>query len=290
MIGGRWSCCTSGAIGDVLVAKAWNSQLRAQHRPRQADRAAGAASTSTCGSARPRSCRTRRTCCTSIWRWWYDFGTGDMGNDGVHDIDIARWGLGVDDPSRHASRRSAASTSSTTTSSSPTRSTSSSSTTRRRQAAEAAAHLRAAHLVALRPGRLRERQRLLRHQGHDDPRQERRLAALRPAQRTARGNDRHVRTAARTTRTSSTASSSGARPTADIEIGHLSRVALPPGQHRHAPRPDAGLRPAGRADPRRRRSRPARPPHVPRRPLGRAEGGVRGSQNPERGTAPRPWR
>ena len=30
------------------------------------------------------------------WHWWYAFGTGDMGNDGVHDIDIARWALGVD--------------------------------------------------------------------------------------------------------------------------------------------------------------------------------------------------
>jgi predicted dehydrogenase len=30
------------------------------------------------------------------WHWWYDFGTGDMGNDGVHDLDIARWGLGVE--------------------------------------------------------------------------------------------------------------------------------------------------------------------------------------------------
>lgn len=31
-----------------------------------------------------------------IWRWWYHFGCGDIGNDGVHDIDIARWGLGVE--------------------------------------------------------------------------------------------------------------------------------------------------------------------------------------------------
>jgi predicted dehydrogenase len=30
-----------------------------------------------------------------VWRWWYDFGCGDIGNDGVHDIDIAVWGLGV---------------------------------------------------------------------------------------------------------------------------------------------------------------------------------------------------
>ena len=25
-----------------------------------------------------------------IWRWWYEFGCGDIGNDGVHDIDVAR--------------------------------------------------------------------------------------------------------------------------------------------------------------------------------------------------------
>jgi predicted dehydrogenase len=30
------------------------------------------------------------------WTWWYHFGTGDMGNDGVHDIDYTRWGLGVE--------------------------------------------------------------------------------------------------------------------------------------------------------------------------------------------------
>jgi len=30
-----------------------------------------------------------------IWRWWHDFGCGDIGNDGVHDIDVACWGLGV---------------------------------------------------------------------------------------------------------------------------------------------------------------------------------------------------
>ena len=29
------------------------------------------------------------------WHWWYHFGTGDTGNDGVHELDIARWGLGV---------------------------------------------------------------------------------------------------------------------------------------------------------------------------------------------------
>ena len=30
------------------------------------------------------------------WHWWYNFGVGDLGNDGPHEIDYARWGLGVD--------------------------------------------------------------------------------------------------------------------------------------------------------------------------------------------------
>lgn len=29
------------------------------------------------------------------WHWTWDFGTGDMGNDGVHQLDVARWGLNV---------------------------------------------------------------------------------------------------------------------------------------------------------------------------------------------------
>jgi len=29
------------------------------------------------------------------WHWNWDFGNGDMGNQGVHEMDIARWGLGV---------------------------------------------------------------------------------------------------------------------------------------------------------------------------------------------------
>lgn len=31
-----------------------------------------------------------------VWRWWFNFGVGDIGNDGVHDLDVAVWGLQVD--------------------------------------------------------------------------------------------------------------------------------------------------------------------------------------------------
>lgn len=34
------------------------------------------------------------------WRWFWDFGSGELGNLGVHLLDVARWGLGVDLPER----------------------------------------------------------------------------------------------------------------------------------------------------------------------------------------------
>lgn len=83
-----------GAIGEVLVAKAWNSQLRrsiGKTKPSQPptqldfDLWLGPA------PAVP----YRSNLLPGIWRWWYDFGCGDIGNDGVHDIDVACWGLGV---------------------------------------------------------------------------------------------------------------------------------------------------------------------------------------------------
>src|ERR1035437_4265444 len=29
------------------------------------------------------------------WHWQWDYGNGDLGNQGIHEVDIARWGLGV---------------------------------------------------------------------------------------------------------------------------------------------------------------------------------------------------
>ena len=31
------------------------------------------------------------------WHWLWDYGNGDLGNQGIHQMDIARWGLGVND-------------------------------------------------------------------------------------------------------------------------------------------------------------------------------------------------
>jgi predicted dehydrogenase len=34
------------------------------------------------------------------WHWNWNYGTGDAGNDGVHQLDIARWALRVDSPAK----------------------------------------------------------------------------------------------------------------------------------------------------------------------------------------------
>ena len=34
------------------------------------------------------------------WHWHWDYGNGDIGNQGVHQMDIARWGLGVGLPTK----------------------------------------------------------------------------------------------------------------------------------------------------------------------------------------------
>jgi len=37
------------------------------------------------------------------WHWHWDYGNGDIGNQGVHEMDVARWGLGVTLPTRVSS-------------------------------------------------------------------------------------------------------------------------------------------------------------------------------------------
>ncbi|HWQ56204.1 MAG TPA: Gfo/Idh/MocA family oxidoreductase [Bryobacteraceae bacterium] len=34
------------------------------------------------------------------WHWQWDYGNGDIGNQGVHEMDVARWGLGVTYPTK----------------------------------------------------------------------------------------------------------------------------------------------------------------------------------------------
>jgi predicted dehydrogenase len=83
-----------GIIGNVLIAKAWNVQARRNiGREQPTTPPATLDYDLWLGPAPEVPFQANRF--HHKWRWWYDFGTGDAGNDGVHDLDIARWGLGV---------------------------------------------------------------------------------------------------------------------------------------------------------------------------------------------------
>lgn len=84
-----------GIIGDILVARAWDVQFRGNIGKAEPTSPPDGFDYDTWVGPAPfvpyQSNRSHYN-----WHWWYNFGTGDAGNDGVHEIDIARWGLGVE--------------------------------------------------------------------------------------------------------------------------------------------------------------------------------------------------
>lgn len=78
----------SGALGRCLVAKAWESTRQGSigHIPDEAP-PEGVDYDMWLGGAPKRPFNPRRF--HGNWRWFYDYGTGDLGNDGVHRLDMA---------------------------------------------------------------------------------------------------------------------------------------------------------------------------------------------------------
>ncbi len=84
-----------GVIGDVLVAKAWDIQRRANiGRGKPSDPPPGVDYDMWVGPAEFVPFQANRF--HYHWHWWYNFGVGGLGGDGPHEIDYARWGLGVE--------------------------------------------------------------------------------------------------------------------------------------------------------------------------------------------------
>jgi predicted dehydrogenase len=82
----------SGKLGKVRLAKAWESAKQgAIGYPPDSDPPAGFDYDTWLGPAPKRPFNVRRF--HGSWRWFFDYGTGDLGNDGVHRLDVARWGL-----------------------------------------------------------------------------------------------------------------------------------------------------------------------------------------------------
>ena len=82
----------SGAIGKPRFAKAWESARQgAIGKPADSAPPAGVDYDLWLGPAPVRAFNRNRF--HGSWRWFFDYGTGDLGNDGVHRLDIARWAL-----------------------------------------------------------------------------------------------------------------------------------------------------------------------------------------------------
>ncbi|MCW5982421.1 MAG: Gfo/Idh/MocA family oxidoreductase [Bryobacteraceae bacterium] len=89
----------SGRIGRVLMGKAWNVQLR-ENIGRKPDSPVppGVDYDAWLGPAPWIPFNENRF--HYKWHWHWHFGTGDAGNDGVHQFDIGRWALGESYPRR----------------------------------------------------------------------------------------------------------------------------------------------------------------------------------------------
>ncbi len=81
-----------GSLGRVRFAKAWESARQGSiGHPPDGTPPPGVDYDLWLGPAPLRPFNPRRF--HGSWRWFFDYGTGDLGNDGVHRLDIARWGL-----------------------------------------------------------------------------------------------------------------------------------------------------------------------------------------------------
>lgn len=81
-----------GAVGKLLIVKTWTSQQRVNIGHSQpSDPPAGVDYDQWVGPAPMMPFQENRF--HYLWHWWYNFGTGDAGNRGVHQWDIALWGM-----------------------------------------------------------------------------------------------------------------------------------------------------------------------------------------------------
>lgn len=91
----------SGRLGSVHLAKAWTSHLRKSIGVKhESTPPVGVNYSDWLGPAAPRTFHPNRF--HYNWRWFWDYGSGELGNWGVHLLDVARWGLNVELPSQVA--------------------------------------------------------------------------------------------------------------------------------------------------------------------------------------------
>ena len=83
-----------GIIGEVKVARAWTAETRTVEKPLpNGTPPRGADYDRWLGPAPQRPFNPHRW--HQTWRMFRDYGNGEIGDDGIHDLDMAAWGLGI---------------------------------------------------------------------------------------------------------------------------------------------------------------------------------------------------
>ncbi len=83
-----------GVIGEIKIARAWTAEIRRTVKPVPDGTAPrGVDYDRWLGPAPKRAFNRHRF--HSTWRMFRDYANGEIGDDGIHDIDMAAWGLGV---------------------------------------------------------------------------------------------------------------------------------------------------------------------------------------------------
>lgn len=84
-----------GIIGDVKIARAWTAESRSVLKPVPDSKPPSGVDYDRWLGPAPKHAfnehRFHRT-----WRLFRDYGNGEIGDDGIHDLDMAAWGLGID--------------------------------------------------------------------------------------------------------------------------------------------------------------------------------------------------
>ncbi|WP_298860025.1 Gfo/Idh/MocA family oxidoreductase [uncultured Gimesia sp.] len=84
-----------GIIGDIKIARAWTAESRSTVKPvPDSTPPKGVDYDRWLGPAPKRDFNQLRF--HRSWRMFRDYANGEIGDDGIHDLDMAAWGLGVD--------------------------------------------------------------------------------------------------------------------------------------------------------------------------------------------------
>jgi len=89
----------SGRLGDVNMARCWINSTRPNIGYKEVTEPPSSLDFNLWAGPGPGN-DYKENLIPYHWHWRWDYGTGECGNNGIHALDIARWGMGIDAPTR----------------------------------------------------------------------------------------------------------------------------------------------------------------------------------------------